>query len=200
MPLYDFSTIDYYNNAYRGTNGYRRDVKNHIWYPEDALLLKDALNIKTNETILLVGAGFGWIAEEWTNMGLGPICATDTSAWIQANTYTETAPNVTIHNLNVNINTDRDMIKSTVNLGPNDKFKWGITEDLLSCLTDQECIEISNNMKLIVDTVVHLVAIPRRLNDPEWIPKFPHNWKSKEDWKSLLPNDTMVHFPPMIVF
>lgn len=204
MPLFDFSTSDYYDKSYQHSNGYYRVSKDYIWYKEDPEVLNNSLNIQPNDSILLIGAGFGWLAEEWTNMGLGPICCTDTSPWIQANTQTETAPNITIHNLDINVAADRDAIKAILNLGPNDKLKWAITENMITCLTDQECVEISNNMRLIAETVVHITNIPPKIDDPDWVsstpPEFRHNVKSGSAWKLLLPNDVIVRFPQGTIF
>lgn len=191
MPNFNFDRIDctvedYYHTSYRYYGGYYRSNRDAI-IDYNHIYLKEALNIQPNESILIIGAGFGWIAEEWTKMGLGPICCTDTSPWIQANTQTETAPNITIHNLDINVAADRDAIKAILNLGPNDKFKWGITEDVLPCLTDQQALEMSNNLQLISETVVHYVTINSLLGTAEWVPtQLPHNWKTAQHWKSIL--------------
>ena len=191
MPLYNF-TGDYYNQIYPGLLSYTRENKNVLVQLEDQILLKNALGIQPGESILIIGAGFGWRVEDLVTLGLGPICATDTSAWIQENVQTEANPGIIIYNLDINDAIDRDAIKAVLNLGASDKFKWGITEDVLPCLTDQECIEMSNNMRTICESVVHYVSIPNKLNTPEFNPTLSHNFKIGPDWKNLLPNDTII--------
>ena len=191
MPLYSF-TENYYKQTYSGISSYSRTNRYELVYPEDQVLLRNALNIQPGESILIVGAGFGWRVEELINLGLGPIFATDTSPWIQNNTQNEAASHIIIHNLDINSSIDRDTIRKLLNFGPDDKFKWGITEDVLPCLTDQECIDMSNNMWSICENVVHCVSIPKKLNTAEFKPLLSHNLKLGPEWKTLLPNDKIV--------
>lgn len=184
MPLFDFNTSTYYNVAYRGFGGYSRDNRTLIMN-NNQNVLKNQLGIQPNDTILIVGCGFGWIAEEWSNSGFGPICPVDTSLWIHSNTSTESA--ITIYNFDLNTQLGREYALASVGLGPNDKATWAITEDMIACLTDNENLELAANLRLIANNVVHWTTIPYDFNTLQ-----VHNWKTKQDWETLLSPDIIV--------
>lgn len=184
MPLFDFNTSVYYNTCYRAFGGYSRANRISI-INDNSDMLKNYLGIQPGDTVILIGCGFGWIAEEWTNSGLGPICPVDTSLWIHSNTATESA--IPIYNFDLNTQAGRDSALSTLGLGPNDKATWAITEDMIACLSDSENLELAANLRLIANNVAHWTSIPIDFNT-----LLAHNWKTKQDWETFLSPDIIV--------
>lgn len=184
MPLFNFNTSTYYDTAYRRFGGYNRANRISIMN-NNQNVLKNQIGIQPGDTILIVGCGFGWIAEEWTNSGLGPICAVDTSLWIHDNTSTEST--IPIYNIDLNTQSGRESALSVLRLGPTDKVTWTITEDMIACLTDSENLELAANLRLISTNVVHWTTIPYDFNTLQ-----VHNWKTKADWELLLSPDIII--------
>lgn len=124
--------------------------------------------------IVVVGAGFGWGAEDWAAAGMGPIICTDTSAWIQANKGAE----ATLPILSADVLTP----EGRAEIGLADVV---ITEDVLPCLSDADALALAEACRLVAPVVVH------------WVTAFeaaggPLNWKSLEGWKALVGPDLVA--------
>lgn len=65
----------------------------------------------------------------------------------------------------------------------------GITEDVLTVLDDDECVELSNGLHAFspATAIIHLVSVRQEQGQNP-----AYNWKALADWKALLPADTFV--------
>lgn len=200
MPLVDFhqqATWDsLYTSGATGLHYDRRAKQDYIG--DDAKKLIAALASKgmvKGQRIILVGAGFGWVAEEFIAEGFGPpastlsgglLCATDTSLFIAGGATTQAI--VPIVNADVLLSTGRSTIKSVLGLHGQSVADWCITEDMLPGFSDADCRSISAACRLIATNVAHwhmMLSVPgaqdQRLN-----------WKSISDWKALATPDIIV--------
>lgn len=176
------STFNHPKNYGMLPGGYCRANKSAIWY-NDQYRIRSELGIQPNESILLVGAGFGWLAEDWIADGYGPICAVDTSNWIQSRKSQES--NIEIYSLNVTNLADQNTIKNLLGITPGNKITWCITEDILVCNTDDDCLQISESLRNIGNNVVHISSSPS-VTLPD------HNWKTITEWENFLYPDKIV--------
>jgi hypothetical protein len=162
-----------------------RAVKDRITGNIAGILVR-ALNLQPGQSIGIIGAGFGWVAEDLFARGLSPIVAVDTSAWIQSN-KTQHAT-VTILNEDGGSNASRGRIRQALGLTGNNRATWCISEDVLPILSDAEAQTLDSNMRLVGTSVAHLVSelIPGGDQDSRL------NWKTKEQWKALLPSATII--------
>lgn len=189
MPNFNFNLQSTYNlpGMYGGVpNGYTRENKEYI-ARSIAGSIYTTVNPTSDDTILLVGAGFGWVAEYLIELGINKICAVDTSLWIQSQKSIEAV--VDIHNLDVTSTQDQLTIKNLLGLSANEKIKYCITEDLFSVLNDAECIDISQNLRNIGDTVIHSIGT-QEIKAPNSV--LPFNWKTLNEWKQLLSPDLII--------
>lgn len=180
MSIADYHREDIFNHpANYGIfpKGYTRANKFLIW-DHDHYFARDAFGIKPREGILLVGAGFGWVAEDWIREGLGPICAVDTSQWIQSRKIIESQ--IPIYPYDVNDVSDQILIKQTIGCD----IEWCITEDMISCLSDEECVILCKNLRQLGRRVAHIIS-PTTDRLPQ------HNYKTKEEWKTFLYPDAV---------
>lgn len=178
MSIADYHQEDIFNHpANYGIfpKGYTRANKFLIW-DHDHYFARDAFGIKPGESIVLIGAGFGWVAEDWIREGLGPICAVDTSQWIQSRKDIESQ--IPIYPYNVNDTSDRKLIMQIIG----GDIDWCITEDMISCLSDSECITLCANLRKIGSRVAHIVSATT-----DRLPQ--HNYKTKEEWINFLSPD-----------
>lgn len=186
MPLVDSSQKAVWDSLYSLNGGlhYERAAKDRI-LGNDHWRLKEALNLQPGQKIALIGAGFGWIAEDWIAAGLS-VVATDTSSWIQANKGANAT--VTILNEGGLTNTSRKNILSALGLNQNSKFDVVITEDVLPILSDAECQTLGSALRQFAVKLVHWLSIlqPGAEQDARL------NWKTLEDWKALMGSDTAV--------
>lgn len=178
MPIADYNEEYTFNQpanygVYPG--GYTSANQFLIW-GHDHYFARDAFGIKPGESILLVGAGFGWVAQDWLREGLGPICAVDTSRWIQSMKFIEAT--VPIHPYNVNDASDRKLIMQTIGCD----IDWCITEDMMSCLSDEECVILCKNLRQLGRRVAHIIS-PTTSRLPN------HNYKTGTQWKKFLEPD-----------
>lgn len=168
-----------------GPFGYERSCKDRI-LGNDHWLLKQALDLQPGQSIGLIGAGFGWVAEDWFASGLSPIVAVDTSAWIQAN-KTQHAT-VTILNEDGGSNPSRGRIRQALGLTGNNRATWCISEDVLPILSDAEAAQLASNMRLVGANVAHWVSVLAPGGDQD----ARLNWKTLEQWKALVTPDLVV--------
>ena len=188
MSIINYNLESTFNapDCYGDSGGYFRTNKDYLMDVCEHWRLRTTLNPQPGDSTLLLGAGFGWIAEEWIAQGLGPICAVDTSEWIQS----EKANNavVEIHSYDITNLEHQLAIKSLLDLQPNEKIKWCITEDFFTGCSDSECLNIAETLRNIGENVVHYISPPPR--SPDILPD--RNWKTGEQWKSLLSPDKVL--------
>ena len=195
MPLVDFNDPALWDGGptslYRDGfgRGYVREAK-ETYIGDDAQRLREALDIKPGQSIILVGAAFGWMAEDWEDAGLGPIVALDTSRWILDRLEHAARPII-----NEDIGNHAAVTKA---LGKT-RATWCISEDLIAALSDDEAVALAKRMRPMAEHVVHWTSCGiRRGPNPmegvegEWAGDPRLNWKTLEDWKELLAPDTVV--------
>lgn len=196
---------------------YHRAVMRPLAFQQaDALVA--ALNLTVDSRIVLVGAGFGWSMERFQQLGILNVVGTDTSPYIQNNKSTtettelrqeisrtgldpdaargatllaryldggtRTALATRILNETLSTNQSRQNVRGALGGNPD----WVISEEVISTLTDAEATTLSNNMRGMPGnvSVAHLTTTTRDGQDPAY------NWKTLEQWKTLLPNDTFI--------
>jgi hypothetical protein len=158
--------------------GFDRSAKQQ-YFGNDHMILKDALQLTPEDGIVLIGGAFGWVAEDWIATGLSVI-VTDTSTWIQAHK----AEQATIPILFESSLTPES--RATIAEAMGRPITVVITEDVLPNLTDNECVELSNAMRLMSQNVVHWVSCATPSSGGGL------NWKTADEWKQLLGPDRIV--------
>lgn len=187
----DYNQKSSYDEAgYSMFGGYLSVNKETIWQAAKHQDLLPKLNIVPGESILIIGAGFGWIAEKWISRGLGPICAVDTSQWIQA----EKSQNATIeiYNFDITDYSTHDQIKQILGLQSSDKIDWCITEDFFTEIPDQDCLSISEALRSIGKNIVHYIT-KKPEDDLLSYPQFAmRNYKTEVEWNTFLLSDRII--------
>lgn len=189
MPLVNSNDVAVWDSLYRCEmeNGrvvhYAREAKQQ-YIGNDHWALRDALGLRAGQRIALIGAGFGWIAEDWAAVGLGPIVAVDTSTWIQANKAQQAT--FTILNADTATNSGRNAVRSALGLSGNQRADWAITEDVLPVLTDAECVQVGTALRNLAANVAHWVSVATGSGDARL------NWKDLASWKALMTPDRVV--------
>ena len=192
MPIIDWNQESSFNHPdiYGRIGGYCRNSKEDIMRVCEHHKLQIAINPTSEQKILIVGAGFGWIAESWIESGISSICAVDTSAWIQNNK----AENAVIDIYDYDVMTSQGVaaIKQVLNVAPEDKIDLCVTEDIICSYTDQECIELAVQLRTFCNRIVHYTS--RGPQKPEnFTPELSkYNWKLESEWKQLLSPDQIL--------
>lgn len=187
----DYNQKSSYDEAgYNIFGGYLLENKEAIWQAAKHQDLLPKLSISLGESILIIGAGFGWIAEKWLAQGIGPICAVDTSQWIQSEKANHAS--IEIYNFDITDYSTHAGIKQILNLSDLDKIDWCITEDFFTEIPDQDCLSITEALRSIGKNVVHYIShkpAPNLLEDPIVAVR---NWKTEEEWNMLLSPDRII--------
>jgi len=166
----------------------------------------------TSTSICLDGCGFAWSIEYLNAQGFMDVWGNDTSAYIQSDKTATDSKDNTKRSLvpdkidNASFTNNNEVVQFLLNSGHRngpageEPFDVCVTERVLSSLTDAECVQLSADTRTfeVVKTiaggngveglVMHIEhsTVPGPGNDPLM------NWKTLADWKTLLPNDTMV--------
>jgi len=170
--------------------------------------LIDGLGFTVKDTVLIVGAGFGWLAEclKIRLPGIMTVC-TDISPWIHfAKNETETAeidaavraagilPGTEAYDAAMTALDDGgtraretvenvDILDTVARKGLLNKygpFTWAITEQVLPWLTDTEAVALDDAMHAVIpNRVAHLTSL--FMDDFENEPPEPNPW----NWKHL---------------
>jgi hypothetical protein len=122
----------------------------------------------------LVGAAFGWVAEDFIATGYDAV-AVDCSAWIHANKATEAL----IPILNVNI---LDAGAGTI-IGPAD---WVVSEDVLPVLSNEELSGFLTATRSLAPRVAHWVSFAHPSTDEGL------NRKDGAGWAAVVAPDILV--------
>ncbi len=182
--------------------GYVRSVKQQ-YIGNDADLLIAALvskGLQQGQRIALIGAGFGWVAERFVELGYGPmasgtaagkICNVDTSTWIQANKTGNAT--TTIINADVNASTGRRTIKQQFG-STTAVIDWAVSEDVLPLLTgagatpggNNEIVPFCQNLRSLATNVAHWISVGTASGDPRL------NWKTLAEWKAWCSPDIVI--------
>ena len=187
MPRVDFDDPETWASLYGDGEGigFTREHANAVG---DYARLRELLDLKPEQSIILLGGAFGWGAEEWEAAGLGPIVVTDTSTWIQTNKPAQAT--LPIYNEGSSTSSSRSKILKALGQA---KATWCISEDVMPTLDDAEATQLALRMRLMATNVAHWISIGlRRDSDGEWGGDPRLNWKTLEDWKELLSPDIVV--------
>jgi hypothetical protein len=207
MPLQDWNLESTWQNAYRlkkasdpnaWADGYVRDSSCYPAAAWQAGMIVNALNIQASSTVGIIGAGFGWIANNIALITGCVVAAVDTSTYIQDRKIDNA--DIEIINADVSANNGRTQVKQALGITGNNKASFMITELVLECLSDAECTQLSTFLHNLTDTVVHIVALRDDAKQASghqdatgW------NWKSAAEWKALLPNDVFIQAGTWVV-
>jgi hypothetical protein len=173
-----------------------------------ARLLVAGLELAASDRVLLVGSGFGWLAEclEKQVPGLS-VVSLDTSTWVQATKgQTETADieaavqaagilPIMSRYAEVVAALDDGGPKARVTIGSQDvlrasdraklkqahgNFSWAITETMFTWLDDAECVAMDAAMHKLATNVAHMVQPYSAKFDGKVEPEPVWNWKYLE--------------------
>lgn len=175
MPVTDFNDPDLWLSVFcKNVGGYRRAGKDGIHNSVENEMLRSALSLQGGQRVLLIGAAYGWVAEDWQAAGINAV-AVDTSTYIQATK----AENAVVDVLDFDVMTDAGL-QAAKTLGP---WDWVITEDLLPCLSDDEVNTLAVNLRQL-GRVAHWVA---PIVSPPFISR------PLETYRDWLAPDVVVH-------
>jgi hypothetical protein len=169
------------------------------------------------QRIVIIGAAFGWASERLVATGYGPICNStpagricnvDISTWIHANNAANAT--VTVVNEDVSKTQGRNAIKAQfgnvialeadpeTGAEPDPQavatIDWVVSEDVLPILSNNESTALNNSMKLLGTNVAHVISCGvRQFDNPNvWAGDSRLNWKTLEDWKTLMGTVTVM--------
>lgn len=166
-----------------GTLGFERKAKARL-LGEDHWMLRDALGLTIGQKIALIGAAYGFIAEDWIASGLS-VVAVDTSTYIQSTKGTNAT--LTILNESGLTTASRNNILSAAGLANSAKFDWVITEDVLGVLSDNECTTLAVALRKFAVKVAHWVSVTQGS-----VSNANLNWKTLAQWKALMTPDMII--------
>lgn len=123
----------------------------------------------------------------------------------------------TIHDEDVSNGGSRNRLRSAGGLTGSSKFDWGISEEVLPWLTDQECLDLDSAGRNICTNIAHLLTEFKPTVNPEpgqlWNWKWARDtdeptradlaaeaWYTTPSWKRLLPNSTIIARPSLEAF
>jgi len=237
MPRVDYNTKQAFDSAYdvdvewdtgrpQNRKGVRLKYSRAVLLPlieTRALKLLEIFNWPSTIKLLIVGGGFGWLAEVLEeHFNFNNIAVTDTSNYVHSSKNvsededifeairgTGLDPNYgegsiiksrilgkargegvrTRHSkgvLNESLKNNGSRARVKNQLGGNPDVI--LTEEVITCLEDSETINLSQDLHFLCDTIIHLTTelLPNNLQD------LSYNWKTLDDWKQLLPNDTLL--------
>lgn len=182
MPLVDLNHQSGWDRLYEAQVGdtvyhFERPAKDII-LGRDHFSLRDALGLRPHHRIALIGAGFGWVAEDWINDGFPHVVAVDISEWVHANKDKHAA--VPILDADCRTQKGRDVI--TAALGGS--VDWAISEDVLPILTNTECRDLIQGMRILAPEVAHWITPCR--------PESGLNSHTLKGWKHMVKPDLVV--------
>lgn len=148
--------------------------------PERLIEALVPLGLTKTSGIVLLGSAFGWVGEQFIELGYADVTCVDTSTWVHENKAGNAV--LPIENIDIGSLAGRERLKSA------GQYDWIISEDVLPILTDAEAVELAVSMRAVAPHVVHWLQalIPGGDQDVRL------NWKSGEDWKALVAPDLVV--------
>lgn len=183
MPALDFAEEAVWNSLYSCEIGgrichFERAAKD-AYFGRDHYALRDALGVRSGQSVVLIGAAFGWVAEDWIDAGCN-VTAVDTSPWIHARKTIEAR--IPILNADCTTAVGRAAIVAAAGA----TIDWIISEDVMPVLSDAACIQLATSMRLLSINVAHWVSCVTASTDREL------NRKTLAQWKALVPLDRVV--------
>jgi len=184
MPRADSHQNEVWDSLYRAYVGGeevhydRRAMETFIGRdPERLIEVLVPYGLLPEHRIALIGSAFGWVGEQFIELGYPLVTCIDTSTWVHDNKAVHAI--LPIENVDISIPQSRSTLGS---------FDWAISEDVLPILTDEEAAELSLSMRALAPNVVHWLQalIPGGDQDARL------NWKSGEDWKAIVAPDLVV--------
>jgi len=173
------------------------------------------LRLTSNDSVLVVGAGFGWTGEclaqevpgiavvntdnsPWVHSVKGDPETQDIEAAIAATGFEKADPRYAkalaqlddgLPRSRMTIENEDSLTKaSRTRLLSAGSYTHAVTEDVMPWLSDAEAVTLDAAMHLMGATVTHMITplIDLTRQDPT------SNWKSLIDWKRLLPNSNIT--------
>src|SRR5262245_38195295 len=207
MPLVDANDPNVWLQLYQsGVYGCSYDrIAKYDFLGQDHYALRDALvarGMQKTNNIVLIGGAFGWVAEDWIADGFVNTKITDISSAIhgrKGQSSLEGHPQASVEIINEDGITvpSRRRIKQA--FGSTDAIiHWAITEDLAGFFSDAECLNFAPSFRQLATKVAHWISVGTRRNDsPEkWAGDPRLNWKTIQDWKTLLTPDLVIQRQP----
>ena len=233
MPLFDWSQKSTYDQWYDfgaepdGHPNTRDEIRlgfcRAVTFPavqQKAIKIRDILQFGFNQRILIVGGGFGWLAEALEALGYTNIISIDDSTWIQSNKNTTEQIEVELaikkaYGINPNDPLTSEMLQHRGRLwdgGVRTRCSKGVLNNNLStgrlrkdikdalggvdpdiALSDSVLESLTDNECGVVSGYAHQMT--NRVYHIVQVtgqvdPAF--NSKTLQQWKALLPNDTFV--------
>ena len=176
--------------------------------------------IPPGPSIVIVGAGFGWTAEVLEEMGFTRVVGIDLSTYIQGRKDGTEEADIDGRITGVGLNPgagegaalkarffdggartrasrgvrnedgatggSRNRIRQALGLSGSQSVDWGLSESVLESLTDAEALQGSSIAHQYCTSVAHYVVTLREGNHSGY------NWKTLEDWKTLIPADSFI--------
>lgn len=184
MPLVDFNDSDAWAQMYDPP--FERANRELIFGNGmvDCHKLRTALEergMQPHDSVLFIGGGYGWMAEAWASAGYTRLTVSDSSDRI----HSTLAGNAVIPICNEDALTaeSRECILAAAGV---DRFDWIITEDVLPCLTDGECLNLAQCLRLIGTRVVHWLTPKIEGNT------MPLNWRTAQEWSAMMSPDIIA--------
>lgn len=182
--------------------GYTRPAAGYIMGNDPDMLIAALVTkgLTPGQRIVLIGGGFGWVAEKFIAAGYGPaadgtangkVAVVDTSTWIQSNKAANAQ--LSISNADVNASTGRRAIRNL--FGSNTAtIDWAISEDVLTSLIgtgptpggNNEIVPFCQNLRSLATNVAHWVSVGTASSDPRY------NWKTLAEWKAWVSPDWVI--------
>lgn len=182
MPLVSFNDKSDWDAAYSIViNGeelhYERRAKEYVMGPTADLLRAalESLGLQRTDRIAFIGCGFAWTGESFAAAGYTNIVNVDKSDWINSSKQEHAVLPI----LNADVLTQEGLAL----VGTAD---WAVSEDILPCYTDEEALALSTAMRLIAPNVVHMTST-KDVGSAQG-----YNWKTLEEWKTLLSPDYLT--------
>jgi hypothetical protein len=172
-----------------------------------------------NKRIVIVGGGFGWVAEGLIGLGFLNVVVAETSPYVLSemdNTdEAEIRGNITDAGLDpdtgrgaevlanattpaarrgttavVNADVMTDAGRDAIKSALGGNPQIVVTEDVTTSLTDQECLDLSVACHAFPGQETVIHAVSTLQPDGSQNPVF--NWKTLAAWKALIPGDTWI--------
>lgn len=178
-------------------------------------------------TLVVVGAGFSWLAEAFEGIGFTRVVGIDVSPYIQADKDVDALTDLDAEIIGVGLDPasgeglsrknqiitaygytpgnktrasrgclnehgktqqSRNQIRQALGLSGNQQPDWLLTENVIERMFDSEIVQDSNDLKAWVPNLAHYVQTvdASHPDGPDW------NAKTLAQWKTLLPNDTII--------
>lgn len=150
--------------------------------------------------VLVAGCGAGYMVKALLDLGLNAF-GIDASAWIVNRGIAE-VPALSTRLVVADATTVAGMnsVKSLAGLQGNQRFRAGVSEDLLPCLTDAEAANLVTQMNRVCTAAFHIITC----DHPELPDMNQHvtalNWKTQAQWKAIVGQDPCWDDQLQVVF